>query len=125
MEPEPTFPERCIVDCSLLSPSDVRAPLTALHEAKDVKAFPHIPEGVIERRGGAFNQVPALMQVALFLGPTLTYMGKKSIDLAADLVKAYFLKKLDRCEHRKVSIHGPYGDVVSVVECDLKHKGNR
>jgi hypothetical protein len=65
------------------------------------------------------------MQVALFVGPTLMYMGKKSIDVAADLVKAYFLKKMDCCEHRKVSIHGPYGDVVSVVECDLKHKGNR
>jgi hypothetical protein len=35
-------------------------------------------------------------------------------------IKAWLLKKKE-CKHRTVPIYGPDGQVVSVVECELKH----
>ena len=46
------------------------------------------------------------------LGATLAALKEK--------IKAWLLKKKE-CKHRTVPIYGPDGQVVSVVECELKH----
>jgi hypothetical protein len=38
-------------------------------------------------------------------------------------IKQWLLSK-KKCEHRKIPIYGPDGQVVSVVECQLKHPEN-
>ena len=66
----------------------------------------------------ASGQLPEV----LFLMPAATYLGKKVIDILADVARQWLTKR-SACEHRIVPLYGSDGAVVRVVECDLKpHK---
>ena len=67
----------------------------------------------------ASGQLPAEL---LLLMPAATYMGKKVIDILADVARRWLTKRAE-CDHRTVPLYGSDGAVVKIVECDLKpHK---
>jgi hypothetical protein len=79
-----------------------------------------IPRDVFEDFGKStpYSTIPPY--VSWFLLPAAAYVGKKGFDLTLDLVKTWLLSR-PKCDHQKVTIYGPEGEIVSIISCDEKH----
>lgn len=69
---------------------------------------------------GRYRENPPTLYIVL--APVALYAGKKGVDLAAELLKEWLQDKARqrRCKHREVTIYGPKGEEIAVVECKEK-----
>lgn len=65
-----------------------------------------------------------LYEIILKYGPQIgSAIVGATLSALREKIKAWLLKKKE-CQHRKIPIYGPDGQVVSVIECKLKHPEN-
>jgi len=113
--------ERVVVNCESLDFQDAGLLFKYVRHRPEVEqAHPHTPPGTYEKRGGVYNST-SLQQFVILFTPVAAYAGKKAIDIAADVVKQWFLERSKRCAHRTVPLYGADGEVKKIVECDIKH----
>jgi hypothetical protein len=62
-----------------------------------------------------------LLEIIIKYGPTIgTAIFGAMAGALKEKIKSFLLKKRE-CDHRTIPIYGPNGEVVKVVECEIKH----
>jgi hypothetical protein len=75
-----------------------------------------LPTGDYAQRG--FPTGPMAGPIAGLAIAAAAYVGKKGVDVAADVVKAYLLSKLAKTETAIVTLYGPNGEELRRIEKD-------